>query len=62
MRKNENIFFTAYYDFFQKLSSTKLAFKFRKKQNEKKLNTFEVMTEKPFLTNPSGEWRHLEPK
>jgi hypothetical protein len=26
------------------------------------LDTSEVMAEKPFLTNPLGKWRHLEPK
>jgi hypothetical protein len=30
-----------------------------KKKIEKKLNTFEVMVEKPILTNPLGEWRHV---
>jgi hypothetical protein len=34
----------------------------QKKQIEKKLNTFEVMGEKPILTNTLGEWRHLVEK
>jgi hypothetical protein len=32
------------------------------KTDWKKLNTFEVMVEKPILTNPLGEWRHLVKK
>jgi hypothetical protein len=31
-------------------------------QNVHLLNTFEVMVEKPILTNPLGEWRHLVKK
>jgi hypothetical protein len=32
------------------------------KQIEKKLDTSEVMAEKPFLTKPLDKWHHLEPK
>jgi hypothetical protein len=34
----------------------------RKKQIEFFLNIFEVMVEKPIMTNPLGEWRHLVEK
>jgi hypothetical protein len=39
-----------------------IGFLHRVRIEKKKLNTFEVMVEKPILTNPLGEWRHLVEK